>query len=79
MLCGNLTVTGDDWGSVTGTYIISEEKSSKSPNKPVYKLQGKDRYIYYNPDDGSGWRVGSKYNAAGAYFSQHVGVPNNIR
>ena len=59
LLCGNLTVTGDAWASVTGTYLISEEKASKSPNKPVYKLEGQDRFIYYHPD-GAGWRIGRK-------------------
>ena len=59
LLCGNLTVTGDDNDSCTGTYIISEEKASKSPNKPVYKLEGQDRFIYYHPD-GAGWRIGRK-------------------
>ena len=37
LLCDKLTVTGDDYASVTGTYIISDEKASKSPDKPVYK------------------------------------------
>ena len=60
MLCDKLTVTGDDYASATGTYLISEEKVSKSPNTPVYKLQGKDRYIYYSPSWGAGWRIGAK-------------------
>ena len=59
LLCANLTVTGDDNDSCTGTYIISQEKASKSPNKPVYKLEGQDRFIYYHPD-GAGWRIGRK-------------------
>ena len=59
MLCDKLTVTGDDAWSVTGTYIISNEKASRAPDKPVYKLEGQDRYIYYNPD-GGGWCIGVK-------------------
>ena len=59
LICGNLTVTGDDNDSCTGTYIISQEKASKSPNQPVYKLKGQDRFIYYHPD-GAGWRIGRK-------------------
>ena len=64
MLCDKLTVTGDDWESVTGTYIISNEKASKSPDKPVYKLEGQDRFIYYNPE-GAGWRIGKKERLSG--------------
>ena len=64
MLCDKLTVTGDDYASATGTYIISNEKASKSPNKPVYKLQGEDRYIYYNPG-GNGWRISDKVDLSG--------------
>ena len=65
MLCDKLTVTGDDYASVTGTYIISNEKASKSPNKPVYKLEGKDRFIFYDPSDGDGWRIGAKEGLSG--------------
>ena len=65
MLCSKLTVTGDDYGSVTGTYLISEEKASKSPDKPVYKLVGEDRYIYYSPTKGEGWRLAVKRDLAG--------------
>jgi hypothetical protein len=72
LLCYKLTVTGDDYASVTGTYIISNEKASTSQDKPVYKLEGKDRYIYYHP---GGWRIGSKYNAAGAFFSSKIFIP----
>ena len=64
LLCDKLTVTGDAWASVTGTYLISEEEASKSPNKPVYKLKSKDRYIYYNPG-GKGWRIASKEHLSG--------------
>jgi hypothetical protein len=65
LLCGNLTVTGDDYASVTGTYLISEEKASKSPNTPVYKLQGQDRFIYYSPTKGAGWRIARKEDLSG--------------
>jgi len=65
LLCGNLTVTGDNWSSVTGTYLISEEKASKSPNTPVYKLQGQDRYIYFTLRSGNGWCIGRKEDLSG--------------
>ena len=60
LLCDKLTVTGDDFGSVTGTYIISNEKASKAPDKPVYKLEGQDRFIYYALRNGHGWCIGKK-------------------
>ena len=65
MLCYKLTVTGDDAGSVTGTYIISNEKASKFPNKPVYKLEGQDRFIYYALRNGNGWCIGAKEQLSG--------------
>ena len=65
LLCDKLTVTGDGSGSVTGTYLISEEKVSKSPYTPVYKLEGKDTYIYYSPSKGCGWRIGKKEDFSG--------------
>ena len=64
LLCGNLTVTGDDYASVTGTYLISEEKASKALDKPVYKLEGKDRFIYYSTI-GAGWCIGAKEQLSG--------------
>ena len=38
----NLTFTGDDFGSLTGTYHIKNEKDSPSLNKSAYKLEGTD-------------------------------------
>ena len=52
MLRGNLTVTGNDYGSLTGTFIIHSENSSLSSNEPFYKLEGQDRFIYYSPSKG---------------------------
>ena len=36
--CNTIKVTGDDYASVTGMYVLSEEKASKIPNYPVYRL-----------------------------------------
>ena len=47
-LHGNLTVTGDIHGSLTGTYIINNENSSLFLNEPVHKLKGQDRSIHYS-------------------------------
>ena len=38
----NLTVTGVDYGSYTGTYIIVNEKDSPSSDESVHKLEGTD-------------------------------------
>ena len=57
--CTKLIVTGDDCGGCTGIYVITTEKASKAPDKPVYKLEGQDRYIYFNPGF-EGWRIGTK-------------------
>ena len=56
LLCTNLTVSGDYQTEFSGSYIISDEKASYSPNKPVYKLEGQNKYIYYYPNSG-GWRI----------------------
>jgi hypothetical protein len=71
LLCDKLTVTGDEAWSVTGTYIISNEKASKSPNKPVYKLEGQDRFIYYTLRNGAGWRIGGKEHLSGETEGYH--------
>ena len=65
LLCDKLTVTGDDYKSVTGTYIISNEKASKAPDKPVYKLEGQDRFIYYTLRNGNGWCISDKGDLSG--------------
>ena len=57
LLCGNLTVTGDAWASVTGTYLISKEKASLSPSMRVFKKQGYDRFIYHTP---TSWVLGKR-------------------
>ena len=52
-----ILVSGDDLCS--GTYYISKEKSFQAPKNKVWKLKGRDRYIFNN---GSilGWRIGRK-------------------
>ena len=36
-------------------------RSSQSPEKPVYKLESRDRFIYFNPSS-EGWRIGNEEN-----------------
>ena len=65
-ICTKLTVTGDSWASCTGTYIITNEiVAAKAPDMPVYKLQGKNRYIYFTPTNGNGWRIAKKIRLSG--------------
>ena len=54
VVCLSIEVTGDDYGNVKGVYYTSEEKSDSDPEKPTYKLDGKDRYIYYD----NSWEIG---------------------
>ena len=54
--CPKLRVTGSDYEGCSGTYVITAEKASRSPSKPVYKKQGFNRYIYHYPSS-EGWRI----------------------
>jgi hypothetical protein len=60
-------VSGSDLKDCVGTYrrtyCIHREVSSAT-TRPVYKLEGKNRYIYWNPSP-SGWRIGGYNNLAG--------------
>ena len=71
LLCGNLTVSGSEWFNCTGTYLISEKIATKSKTKPVYKLEGQDWYIYFNPG-GNGWRIGEEINLVGEKEGQSL-------
>ena len=55
-----ILVSGSDIFNCTGNYRITFEKSSGSPNLPVYKLVGGNRYIYFHSSDTYGWRIGQK-------------------
>ena len=60
----SIIVSGSDLSNCTGTYFKCEEKSSAAKIRPVYKLEGKNRYIYFYPNS-KGWRIGSKHGLAG--------------
>ena len=78
MLCDNLTVTGDDWADVTGTYIISNETASKYPDKPVYKLEGQDRFIFFTLRKFTGWCIGAKEHLSGDTEGQYYYASKNF-
>jgi hypothetical protein len=59
--CPKLKVSGSAYYNCNGTYVITAEKASSSPSKPVYKKQDSDRYIFHNPNN-EGWRIGSQEN-----------------
>ena len=42
-----------------GTYVISDEVAEKAPNCPVWKLEGKEMYVF-NSGSNEGWRIGNK-------------------
>jgi len=56
-VCRSIEVTGVDSVKYyeSGTYDIS---NITAYDKPTYKLRDKDRYIYFNPNDFRGWRIG---------------------
>ena len=78
LLCDNLTVTGDDWADVTGTYIISNETASKYPDKPVYKLEGQDRFIFFTLRNLTGWCIGAKEHLLGKTEGQYYYASKNF-
>ena len=49
-------------------YHISDVKVDGVPNRPTYKLEGGDAYIYYFPD-AYGWRIGVIINGTEEKFS----------
>ena len=62
-------ITGSNFEECTGTYNLNRYgKSSSAPSRPVYKLDGQDRYIFYfQPKEE--WRIGKKENLKdGEYF-----------
>ena len=51
-----------------GTYVISDEVAEKAPNCPVWKLEGKEMYVF-NDGSNEGWRIGDKDSLTdGSFF-----------
>ena len=51
-----------------GTYEISDEVAKEASNCPVWKLEGKDLYIFNSGSNG-GWRIGDKDSLTdGSFF-----------
>ena len=71
LICANLTVTGDSYGTCLGSYIVIEEKTLSAPEKPVYKLEGQDRYIFNVNNGDYGWFIGPKYGMSGPKEGHH--------
>ena len=65
-----IVVSGSTLLDCTGTYQKCEEKSSHAKNRPVYKLDGENRYIYYYPNS-KGWRIGTKDDLNGKKSGQY--------
>ena len=53
-----------------GLYYMTGDKSSGSPNFPVYKHFDEDRYIYKHPSS-EGWRIGKKEHLSGKSYGSH--------
>ena len=64
MECPKLKVSGSDYKDwdLDGTYYITAEKARRSLSKPVYKMQGYDKFIYHYPGSGGGWFIGCREN-----------------
>ena len=62
-------ITGSNFEECTGTYNLNRDViSSSAPSRDVYKLDGRDRYIFYFQDKKE-WRIGKKENLEdGEYF-----------
>ena len=59
-------VSGDD-ERVIGTYMISDEVANEAPSCPVWKLEGKEMYVFNDGSD-EGWRIGTKQNLTDGFF-----------
>ena len=58
----DIVITGSNFEECTGTYNLNRnERSSSAPSRPVYKLDGQDRYIFYFKTKEE-WRIGKKQN-----------------
>jgi hypothetical protein len=75
-ICEAIHVTGDNSTSNSegGLYLLSDERSSDAPNSPVWKIPGRNRFIF---TDGNsyGWRIGAKsFLVDGTYYckSKHI-------
>ena len=55
-ICDVFEVTNGTRSS-TGIYFLSNERAPAAPDLHVWKLEGKDRYIY-NTGTFVGWRIG---------------------
>ena len=65
--CGSLKVIGDS-NKFIGTYHASDELATAAPQNQVWKLSGKEYYIF-NTGSKEGWRIGSKSGLqTGAYL-----------
>ena len=59
-ICGSIEVKSGVFNGnqeSVGTYFLCDEIAVGAPKNPVWKLQGKDRYIFNNGSS-NGWRIG---------------------
>ena len=69
-ICEAIHVTGDNSTSNSegGLYLLSDERASDAPNNPVWKIPGRNRFIF-NDGYSEGWRIGAKSDLAdGNYY-----------
>ena len=59
-ICGSIEVKSGVFNGKqesVGTYFLCDEIAVGAPKNPVWKLHGKDRYIFNNGSS-NGWRIG---------------------
>ena len=59
-ICGSIEVKSGVFNGnqeSVGTYFLCDEIAVGAPKNPVWKLHGKDRYIFNNGSS-NGWRIG---------------------
>ena len=62
-----------------GTYeLLNEEKATLASGSPVWKLQGKDFYIFNNGVRNGGWRIGNKDGLKSGDFFFKSEINDNI-
>ena len=66
--CGAIEVTGDTSNSEGGLYLPTDKRASDAPNSPVWKIPGRDRFIF-NDGSAEGWRIGTEKSVnTGGYY-----------
>ncbi len=68
VICQTLNVLGATYANCDGQYVITNDHVDWAPERPVYRHENKDRYIFWNAH-GLGWSIGKKdYLTTGSHW-----------